>query len=305
MTPEWLESNLAILPQLLVNSVITGSIYALASCGLALTYGITHVLNFAHGHLMMVGAYCFLGFFSILGFTFFPAILFSLLALVAIGAISYLVFVRPFEDLNPLLPFVTTLSLGAILEAGVSLIFGVNVRSFSSGDFATSWSLGSIYITPLQVLIIALALLLLVSLAILVHVSRWGRTIRALSSKHFSAESLGINRKRYLVCSFVLGVVLAGIAGVLIGFETNLQPTMGSSYTIKAFAAMILGGLGNIWGTVLGAYLLGFVENFAIGIDFAGFSLPAGYRDAFAFLLILATLLFRPQGLLGFKARNI
>jgi branched-subunit amino acid ABC-type transport system permease component len=103
---------------------------------------------------------------------------------------------------------------------------------------------------------------------------------------------------------FVLSTILAGFAGVLVGYETNLQPTMGQTYTIKAFAAMILGGLGNIWGTVAGSYLLGLVENLAIGLDFGGYSLPAGYKDAFAFVIILLVLLFRPTGLFNTASRK-
>jgi branched-chain amino acid transport system permease protein len=90
---------------------------------------------------------------------------------------------------------------------------------------------------------------------------------------------------------------------VLIGFETNLQPTMGGSYTIKAFAAMVLGGLGNIWGTLAGAFILGFIENFGIGLEIGGVSLPAGYKDAFAFVIILVVLLVRPSGLFGLGRR--
>ena len=100
-----------------------------------------------------------------------------------------------------------------------------------------------------------------------------------------------------------MGTLLAAYAGILVGYESNMQPTMGSSYTIKAFAAMILGGLGNVWGAVVGSYILGVVENFSIGLDFGGYSIPAGYKDAFAFLIILIMLLFRPQGIFGTKQR--
>ena len=100
-------------------------------------------------------------------------------------------------------------------------------------------------------------------------------------------------------------VLLAMFAGILVAFETNLQPTMGNSYTIKAFAAMILGGLGNIWGTVAGSFLLGLIENFSIGMDFFGYSLPSGYKDAFSFLIILVTLLFRPRGLFNTSLRSV
>ena len=103
---------------------------------------------------------------------------------------------------------------------------------------------------------------------------------------------------------FILATLLGAYAGVLVGYETNIQPTMGGSYSIKAFAAMVLGGLGNIWGTVAGAFILGLVENLSIGLDFWGYSLPAGYKDAFAFLIILGVLLLRPHGLLGTASRS-
>lgn len=303
MNTEWLSSNIAIFPQLAINSLITGSIYALASSGLALTYGVTRVLNFAHGHLMMLGAYIFYGFFVLLEFPLITAIPSTLFVLIILGASTYISFIKPFASINPLLPFVTTLSLAAILEAICSLIFGVNVKSLPSYELSDSWSFLSVYISPLQVIIIVLSISLLILLAIVIHFSKYGRGLRAVASNHYAAHALGIKGDRILLLSFISGVSLAGIAGILIGFETNLQPTMGNIYTIKAFAAMILGGLGNIWGTVLGAYLLGFIENFAIGLDFAGYSLPAGYRDAFAFFLILILLMLRPQGILGKKER--
>jgi len=101
-----------------------------------------------------------------------------------------------------------------------------------------------------------------------------------------------------------VSAILAGYAGVLVGYETNIQPTMGGTYSIKAFAAMILGGLGNMWGTVAAAFLLGLIENLSVGIDLGGYSLPAGYKDAFAFLIILVVLLCRPQGLFGTALRR-
>ena len=104
---------------------------------------------------------------------------------------------------------------------------------------------------------------------------------------------------------FSVAVLLTVFGGVMIGYETNLQPTMGNSYTIKAFAAMILGGLGNIWGAVAGSYILGVIENFSIGLEFGSYSLPAGYKDAFAFLVILLVLLFKPSGLFNKRGRTV
>jgi branched-subunit amino acid ABC-type transport system permease component len=293
-----------ILPQLLINSLITGSIYALAASGLCLTFALLKVLNFAHGHMMMLGAYLYLLFAVDLQWAIPQASVMALISMGLVGAVTLAVFVTPFMRFSPLLPFVTTLALSSMLEAIVSIAFGVNVRSLSSGDELNSIEFLSVFITPIQILIILSALVILVFMALVIHGTGLGRRVRALSENSHASQALGIKARRINFGVFVLGAILAAYAGVLVGYETNLQPTMGNAYTIKAFAAMILGGLGSIWGTVIGAYILGFVENMAIGLDFGGYSLPAGYKDAFAFLIILCVLLIRPQGLFGSRARS-
>jgi branched-chain amino acid transport system permease protein len=294
---------LDILPQLLVNAVITGSIYALASSGLALTVGLLRILNFAHGHIMMAGAYTFF-FFHVqneLGLVTAGAA--SVVVTMLLGVITLTVFITPFLQSSSLLPFVTTIALGSILEAAVSLGFGVNVRSFPTGSGVESLQWGSVFITPIQILIVASALSILGSLGVMIHLTPLGRKVRALAENSYAAEGLGISGRQITLGVFIVSMLLGAYAGILVGYETNIQPTMGGSYTIKAFAAMILGGLGNMWGTIAGAYILGLVENLSIGLDFGGYSLPAGYKDAFAFIIILVVLLFRPQGLFGAKAR--
>jgi branched-chain amino acid transport system permease protein len=293
-----------ILPQLLVNSLITGSIYALAASGLCLSFALLKVLNFAHGHLMMLGAYLYLLFAVDLQLAIPGASVLALLSMGLVGALTLSIFVTPFMRFSPLLPFVTTLALSSILEAIVSIAFGVNVRSLSSGEELNSIEIFNVFITPIQILIILSALVILGAMGLIIHGTGLGRRVRALSANSHASQALGIKARRINFCVFVLGTILAAYAGVLVGYETNLQPTMGNAYTIKAFAAMILGGLGSIWGAVIGAYILGFVENMAIGLDFGGYSLPAGYKDAFAFLIILLVLLIRPQGLFGSRARS-
>jgi branched-subunit amino acid ABC-type transport system permease component len=295
---------LEILPQLLFNSLITGSIYALASAGLSLTYGLTRILNFAHGHLMMVGAYALLFLHVEQQLPLLPSALGTAATMAVIGIITLRIFIRPFARISPLLPFVTTIALGSILESVVSMFFGVNVRSFPSEISGHSVEWHGIFMTPLQLLIITSAILIFLVLATVVHFSALGRKVRALGEHPAAAESLGISESGVLYGVFVVSAVLAGYAGILVGYETNIQPTMGGTYSIKAFAAMILGGLGNIWGTVGAALLLGLVENLSIGLDFGGYSLPAGYKDAFAFMIILVVLLCRPQGLFGAALRK-
>ena len=293
-----------ILPQLLVNSLIAGSIYAIASAGLSLTYGLLRILNFAHGHLIMAGAYAFYFANVERGYGLVFSSFFTAVVMVIMAIVSLKVFIFPFSRLSPLLPFVTTLSLGAILEASVSIIFGVNVKSLSSGLGTNSIEIGSVFITPIQIIIIVSAVALMTLTAFVVHGTSIGRVIRALSENSYAAESLGISQVRVSFILFSVATLLAAFAGVMVAFETNMQPTMGNAYTIKAFAAMILGGLGNVWGTVVGSYILGIVENFSIGLDFGGYSLPAGYKDAFAFVIILVVLLLRPQGLFNQASRK-
>ncbi len=295
---------LEILPQLLVNALIAGSIYALAGAGLALIYGLLRVMNFAHGHLMMVGAYLYYMFNVDLGYSIWASGLLTIGALVILGYLSLAVFIAPMLKLSLLLPLVSTLALSYVLESGVSMAFGVNVKSLSPGAAGQSFEIGGVFITPIQIGIILSSILLLSLLAFVVHSTSVGRKIRALREYSYAASALGTNERQVRLTMFVVSTVLAGFAGVLVGYETNLQPTMGQTYTIKAFAAMILGGLGNIWGTVAGSYLLGLVENLAIGLDFGGYSLPAGYKDAFAFVIILMVLLFRPTGLFNTSSRK-
>jgi branched-chain amino acid transport system permease protein len=294
-----------ILPQLLVNALITGSIYALAASGLSLSYGVLRILNFAHGHLMMLGAYLFFLFSITLQWGLFSSALGTALAMGLAGILTLSIFVQPFFQFSPLIPFVTTLSLATILESAVSILFGVNVKSLSISYDSPSLEFWGVFITTTQILIISSALLILSALAVLIHCTAIGRKIRAIAELEHSAQSLGISAQWCRRVVFVLGTVLAAYTGILVGFETNLQPTMGGSYTIKAFAAMTLGGLGNLWGTVAGAYLLGLIENLSIGLDFGGYSLPAGYKDAFAFIAILLVLLLRPQGLFNRAQRKV
>ena len=293
-----------ILPQLLVNAIIAGSIYALASAGLALAYGLLRILNFAHGHLMMVGAYVFYLFSVEQGWGFAPSALATAMVSVALAVIVLKVFVLPFSRFSFILTLITTLALSTILESLVSMIFGVNVKSLTPGTAANSFEIYGVYITPIQILIIVSAALLLSLLGVFIHKTPWGRKVRALSQHAEAAEGLGVNVGLVSYLVFILGTLLAAYAGILVGYETNMQPTMGTTYTIKAFAAMILGGLGSIWGTIAGSYILGLVENLSIGLDFGGYSIPAGYKDAFAFAIILVVLLFKPEGLFSGKRRR-
>jgi len=306
------DSTLSILPQLLINAAIAGSIYALAASGLALTYGVSRILNFAHGQTMMVGAYLFLFFTEILNAEtlqeisatqnvvsysqLFVAGGMALILAGALGALLFALFVAPFAGRNPLLPFVATVAAGKIFENTIAILFGVNVRSISSN--AESYDLGFGYITQSQIFICISAPLVLGMLALLVNKTALGRNFRAVQSTPSAASALGISIRGTQLKVFVISAILAAFAGILVGYETSLQPTMGASFTVKALAVMVLGGLGNIWGTIIASYILAAIETVIVGVDFGAYSLPIGYRDAVAFIVLLVVLLWRPHGVL-------
>ncbi len=295
---------LELIPQLLVNALISGSLYALMSSGLSLTYGLLGVLNFSHGQTMMLGAYILLFFLETCKLSLLFSGVFTLVGMIAVGALVFNVFVRPFTRFDMVLTLVTTLALSNMLENLVAIFFGVNVKSYPSTFEISIVELGPVFITNVQIFIIASALLLLFALGLLIHHTSFGRAVRAVSENAYASQSLGISRQKLNYAVFIGGTVLASFAGILLAYETNLSPTMGGSLTIKCFAAMILGGLGSIWGTILGSFLLGLIENLSVGVEIYGYSIPAGYKDAVAYMSILLVLLFLPQGLFNKKARE-
>lgn len=294
-----------ILPQLLVNTLITGSIYAIAASGMALTYGVMRILNFSHGHMMMLGAYIFFYLRYKLELNLFSAISLNMLCICCVGYVANKIFIQSFLKYDNYLPLITTLALANILEALVSLVFGVDVQSLTLEQFSQSIEYRDIFITPIQIVIIASSLLVICILASVLNLSSYGKKVKAVAENKYSAQSIGINSNAITSCIFILSSLLASLAGVLVSYETNLQITMGKLYTMKAMAAMVLGGLGNLWGTLAGAYIIALIENLSSGLDLGNFSLPAGYKDAFSFSIILLVLLIKPKGIFSSWSRKV
>ena len=262
----------------------------------------------------MVGAYAFLFVSEVFqrtseisssdlgAFQLFLIAIIALLLAAGLGAVIFQVFIEPFTSHGTLLPFVATVAAGKILENLVAILFGVNVQSISSS--VDSYDLGFGFITGSQIFTIISAIVVLSLLALLVNHTVMGRRIRAVQASPVIANAQGINTTRTLLTVFIISSVLAAFAGILAGYETSLQPTMGGSYTVKALAVMILGGLGNIWGTIIASYALATLETIIVGVDFGSVSIPIGYRDGIAFVIILGMLLWRPKGILARTKRR-
>jgi branched-chain amino acid transport system permease protein len=204
---------------------------------------------------------------------------------------------------HPILPFVSTLALAILTEASISMIFGVNVLSLST-EMSDLIALPlDLSLTVMQGYFVAVSLMTLCALAFYLNKSLFGKQLLALAESPTYLASLGISIDNRRSVTFFLAVVLAFFAGIFLGFETNLQPMMGSSIMIKAFAAMVLGGMTSLGGAIFGAYLLAIIESLLIGLDFGVFSVPASYRDSVSLVFVMFVLLVRPQGLFAKRGR--
>ncbi|HMO01661.1 MAG TPA: branched-chain amino acid ABC transporter permease [Oligoflexia bacterium] len=297
--------NFEIFPQLILNSLIAGSIYAVGAAGLAVIYSLFGFFNFAHGQAMMLGAYFFYLYNVLIGADILATIVLFLFSIIVFSLIILKIFILPFKKFHPILTLISTLCLGVIIESLVSIFFGVNVKTFAGFENPKSIEVFSFFITPLQIKIIFFSLIFIGALAFFFNSSSFGRLFKALAERETVGESLGINKTSFFYFAFATAILMAAISGIMLGFETNLQPTMGHAHTPKVFAAMLLGGVGNLWGTIVGSYFLALIENIVAGIDLYGYSLSVSFKDSVALICIILILLFKPTGLFRRCSRNL
>ncbi len=286
-----------VVIQLLVNGLIAGAIYALVACGFSLIYSTNRLVHFGHGATVAIGGYALYAFFSWFNLGFwFSAILAVLVAALA----GYLMNAWVYEPLrkrktSSVILLIASFGLLILLESLLLVVFGADVKTVDVIPIAKGIEIAGAIITPLQIVMVFVSLFLLAGLFLLMKFTRLGKSLRAVSDNLELAEISGISSKKVFAQSFIIGSALAGIAGILIGLEQNLEPTMGTNLIIKGFTGAVIGGVSSVPGAVLGSFLLGFVENFGIWF------LPSGYKDAIAFVVLFVFLLFMPDGLLGIK----
>ncbi len=295
----------SIIPQLIVNSIIAGSIYSLVALGFNLIYGTTKFFNLAHGVLAAVGGYVVFYLTKSgsagtgLGLSLIPAIIIG--ALVA-GLIGYLLDKSVFLQLrkrkaSSMVFLVASLGMMTAIQAIIAIIFSSQFQTlstgsgFGSGETKVYDFLGGV-ITQVQVVILISAIIIMVALVCLLKYTRFGKAVRAVSDEEDVAKIVGINTNKIISRIFFIGSAIAGYAGIMVGLDTGIEPTMGLSLLLKGVIASIIGGVGNIFGGVLGAFVLAFVENFGI------WKISGEWKDAIAFAVLIIFLLFRPQGIL-------
>jgi branched-chain amino acid transport system permease protein len=293
------------LAQQLVNGLAWGSIYALIALGYTMVYGVLRLINFAHGDVYMVGAMSAFYFAHWFGLAAAPSVpdfalvmLLSMLTCAVLGAVIERVAYRPLRRQPRSAMLTTAIGVSMLLEYGGQLVFGPDPKFFP--QFIESHPViqaGGAIITNIDLLVVAVSLALMVALRWLVMRTRVGMALRAVSANYDASALMGINVNTIIAVTFMLGSALAAAAGTMVGLRNpKIEPLMGLMPGIKAFVAAVLGGIGNFPGAVAGGLLMGVTETLVAAY------ISSTYRDAVAFVILIAVLLVRPVGLFGSTA---
>jgi branched-chain amino acid transport system permease protein len=290
-----------------------GSVYALIALGYTMVYGVLRLINFAHGDIMMTGAFSgyfiassfdrsgFLGSSAILAMIGILAV--AVTTSTAIAVLTERFAYRPFRHVRGFAPLICAIGVSFFLEQTFRGIFGSSIRSYPDPKWlAGAYSFAGLRIPSVDILVIGSAIVAMIVLYLIVQKTKMGTAMRAVSEDTDAAAMMGIDVNKVVVFTFALGGAMAGIAGVFYAFVfKQVYFYMGFTPGIKAFGAAVLGGIGSIPGAMLGGFFLGLVESVGPALFLDGIGIPAPYqlRDLIAFTLLIMVLIFRPHGILG------
>jgi len=285
-----------VLLQQAINALTLGSLYALIAIGLAITFSILDVVNFAQGSLVMWGAYLGVVFAVGLGLGLWVPMLGSMFLVGLLGMLLERTALQPLRVRNapPIAALLATLGAATILDHLILIVFGPDTRAFPSPFPVRMVEIRGAQISTLELTITGIALLLLVGLQAMLRRTRLGLAMRAIAQDSRVAGLMGIDTNRVVALAFGVGAAVGGVGGVLTGIYYNsVDISMGYSAGLKGFTAMVIGGMGSLPGAILGGFLLGTAETAATTVFWSG------YRDIVAFSLLILVLIVRPSGLLG------
>jgi branched-chain amino acid transport system permease protein len=297
--------------QELIIGLSIGATYALLALGYTMVYGVLRLINFAHGEVYMVGAVSGFHFINLalrwhapLALALTIAFVGSAIVCAILGFCIEFFAYRPLRGSPRLVILITAIGVSLLLQNVVNLnfIYGPTPRTFPAEvqkGLNTSIGIGGVYISRLIIIRFALSLSLMAVLTWIILRTRTGLALRAVSHRVDTAMLMGVNTNRVISVTFILGSVLASVAGVMDGLRYTITPLMGVTYGLKAFVAAVLGGIGSIPGALIGGLLIGITE------EFARFYLPTQYTqyaDAVAFVILIFILLLKPTGIMGSTA---
>ena len=287
--------------QYLINGISIGSVYAIIALGYTMVYGIAKMLNFAHGDIIMVGAYISFCVTSYLGLPAWVSVVAAVAVCTVLGIVIEGLAYKPLRGTPSLAVLITAIGVSYFLQNAAQLIWSSSPKNFTSVVTMKPISLadGKIVITGEVLLTVAACILVMVGLTLFTSKTRTGKAMRAVSEDRGAAQLMGINVNRTISVTFAIGSALAAIAGVLLCSNyPTLMPTTGAMPGIKAFTAAVFGGIGSIPGAMLGGILLGLIE--IMGKAYISSELG----DAIVFAVLIIVLLFKPTGLLGKQIRE-
>ncbi|PIC98425.1 branched-chain amino acid ABC transporter permease [Sporosarcina sp. P29] len=286
-----------MLIEQLINGLTLGSIYVIVALGYTLVFGVLNVVNMGHGEIFMFGAFMGVVVTNILGWPLYIAFV---VAIVVTGILGYFLetfALRPLrgkEGVSHLAPLISTIGVSIFLENVAHHFFGSGNHPFRTSLSELKFVLGSTTVYYVQIIIFVIAILLMFGLTFWLSKTKAGKALRASAENLAVASLLGVNTKRTITQTVIIASAMGGIAGILVGIAFNsVNPQMGLSFGLKGLAIIILGGLGNVRGAMVGGLILGMAETFIVAYG------DSGYRDAVAFIAIIVILIVRPQGIFG------
>lgn len=287
--------------QLLINSIIAGSIYTLIALGFSLIYSTTKFFHFAHAAVYTSCPYFAYLYSAYFGLPLGASIVLAVLSSTVLGMCTEIVVYKPLRQKGspPLVMLLSSLGLYIILQNIISMVFGDDTKTLRSGIVTEGIEIIGARITPIQIAIIVVSVFLLLICWTLMKYTKMGTAMRAVASDPELALVSGIDTDRTILFAFLLGSMLAGIAAILISFDIDMTPTMGMNALMMGVVAVIIGGVGSIPGAALGGFLLAFAQNFGV------WKISSQWQDAIAFIILLVFLLFRPYGFFGKKIRKV
>lgn len=283
----------------LINGLNLGSIYALIALGYTMVYGIAKMLNFAHGDIIMVGAYAVVVSVATANLPSVVGILVAIVVCAALGVAIEFCAYRPLRQSPPLAVLITAIGVSYLLQNLALLIFGSEQKAMPQLFDLPSLELAGVTIDGITLLTLGVTAVIMVGLTLFINLTRMGKAMRAVSEDREAAELMGISVNKTITVTFAIGSALAAVASVFYGATyTFIKPTTGSMPGIKAFTAAVFGGIGSIPGAMLGGILLGLIE------QFSKVYISTQWTDAIVFGVLVLVLVFKPAGLLGKRVRE-
>src|SRR3989339_836026 len=286
--------------QIIVNTLFSATIFLNVAVGFILIYKISRFFHFAHAVIITSGAYFAFLFFKILGWSYYTAIPIAIIAACLIGCMTEWIIYKPLrkKDSSAIVLLLASLGIYIVLQNLISLFFGDETKFIRTWEVREGIEIAGAYVTPVQIVIIATSIAIVILVSGYLMLAKTGKAMRAVASDSELSKLSGIKSDRIILISFAIGSALAGIAGILVALDVDMTPTMGMNMLLMGVVAMIIGGVGSIWGIVLGSLLLATAQNLAV------WYISSQWMDAEPFGILLLFLLFKPEGFMGKKIRR-